>query len=114
MLTKGVQDPVPPERRVWTTSVFIAYWISDAFTVPVWDMASSIIANGISLPLNVCEAWLTLLLIGLSYRQAIPAIFLGFFIISIPITLNGTIGAQTHLSFPGQRVPSFCRIRALI
>ncbi|KAG0140049.1 hypothetical protein CROQUDRAFT_53863, partial [Cronartium quercuum f. sp. fusiforme G11] len=56
----------------------IVYWISDGFNVAIWELASSMIS------------------IGLSYRQALPIIALGFTIISIPITINGTIGARTY------------------
>ena len=35
-------------QRTWTTTNYIAYWISDAFTVPVWELASSMLAIGLS------------------------------------------------------------------
>ncbi|EGG10512.1 uncharacterized protein MELLADRAFT_33785, partial [Melampsora larici-populina 98AG31] len=70
-------DPVPEEKRTWSTKDYIVYWISDGFSVAVWDMGSSMISN------------------GLSFRQAIPIIATGFTIIAIPITINGTIGAKT-------------------
>jgi NCS1 family nucleobase:cation symporter-1 len=41
-------DPVPPHRRVWTTWSFLAYWISDATNIAVWQLASSMIAVGLS------------------------------------------------------------------
>lgn len=41
-------DPVPPLRRTWTTWNYIAYWISDAANAAVWELASSMLAIGLS------------------------------------------------------------------
>ncbi|KDR74147.1 hypothetical protein GALMADRAFT_251034 [Galerina marginata CBS 339.88] len=75
-------DPVLPEERTWTTWDFIAYWISDATNAAVWQLASSMLA------------------VGLSWRQALPAIAVGNTIIAIVMVLNGTIGARLHIAFP--------------
>ncbi|KAF9779792.1 NCS1 nucleoside transporter family [Thelephora terrestris] len=75
-------DPVPPHYRTWTTWNYVSYWISDAANVPVYELASSMLA------------------IGLSWRQALPAIALGHLIIAFVIVLNGTIGARLHVAFP--------------
>ncbi|KAF9561582.1 cytosine-purine permease [Agrocybe pediades] len=75
-------DPVLPEDRKWTTWSFIAYWVSDATNAAVWQLASSMLA------------------IGLSWRQALPAIAVGNTIIAIVMVLNGTIGARLHIAFP--------------
>jgi len=75
-------DPVLPEDRTWTTWDFIAYWISDATNAAVWQLASSMLA------------------VGLSWRQALPAIAVGNIIIAIAMVLNGTIGARLHIAFP--------------
>ncbi|KAI1797159.1 NCS1 nucleoside transporter family [Ganoderma leucocontextum] len=82
-------DPVPLKQRTWTTSNYIAYWISDAFTVAVWELASSMLA------------------IGLSWRQALPAIAVGQVIISVVMVLNGTVGARLHVGFPVLNRSSF-------
>ncbi|KIY46028.1 NCS1 nucleoside transporter family [Fistulina hepatica ATCC 64428] len=74
-------DPVPEESRTWRTRDFIAYWISDAANVATWELASSMIA------------------VGLSWKQALPAIAIGHLIISVVVVLNGTIGARLHISF---------------
>lgn len=58
-------DPVPPEKRTWSTWDFVAYWISDATNAAVWQLASSMLA------------------IGLSWRQALPAITAGSSIIAV-------------------------------
>ncbi|KAJ7867667.1 cytosine-purine permease [Mycena olivaceomarginata] len=72
-------DPVPVHLRSWTTWNYVAYWISDAAS---WELASSMIA------------------VGLSWRQALPAIALGHIIIGTVMVLNGTIGARLHIAFP--------------
>lgn len=41
-------DPVPPKDRTWNVYNFIAYWISDATNVAVWELASSMLAIGLS------------------------------------------------------------------
>ncbi|KAJ6494831.1 permease for cytosine/purines, uracil, thiamine, allantoin-domain-containing protein [Mycena vitilis] len=75
-------DPVPEHLRTWTTWNYVAYWISDATNTASWELASSMIA------------------IGLSWRQALPAIAVGHIIIGTVMVLNGTIGARLHVAFP--------------
>ncbi|KAF7523647.1 hypothetical protein PCG10_006402 [Penicillium crustosum] len=75
-------DPVPQDQRQWTVLSFIGYWISDCFSVANWQLASSIIA------------------IGLSWKDSLGMVALGFFILSIVISLNGAIGAIYHIPFP--------------
>lgn len=41
-------DPVPPSQRTWTTLNYVAYWISDATNAAVWELASSMLAVGLS------------------------------------------------------------------
>ncbi|CAF1516049.1 unnamed protein product [Didymodactylos carnosus] len=61
-------DPVPPQERSWSNPFYvIAYWISDAFTISTWSMASSMIA------------------LGLSWKAAFAAIVIGHSIIAIPM-----------------------------
>ncbi|KAI0649150.1 NCS1 nucleoside transporter family [Trametes meyenii] len=82
-------DPVPPKGRTWSTFNYIAYWVSDATNVAVWELASSMLA------------------IGLSWRQALPAIAVGHIIISLVMVANGTIGARLHVGFPVLNRSSF-------
>ncbi|KAI0258157.1 NCS1 nucleoside transporter family [Gloeopeniophorella convolvens] len=82
-------DPVPPHLRTWTTLNYVAYWISDAANAAVWELASSMLA------------------IGLSWRQALPAIAVGHVIIAIVMVLNGTVGARLHVPFPVLNRSSF-------
>ena len=41
-------DPVPPHLRTWTTWNYVAYWISDATNVATWQLASSMLAVGLT------------------------------------------------------------------
>lgn len=41
-------DPVLPHLRTWTTWNYIAYWVSDATNVAMWQLASSMLAIGLS------------------------------------------------------------------
>ncbi|KAJ5682256.1 uracil permease [Penicillium macrosclerotiorum] len=75
-------DPVPKNMRKWTVLSFIGYWISDSFSVANWQLASSIIA------------------IGLSWRESLGMVALGFFILSIVISMNGAIASIYHVPFP--------------
>ncbi|KAF9446544.1 NCS1 nucleoside transporter family [Macrolepiota fuliginosa MF-IS2] len=75
-------DPVPVQKRTWSTWNYIAYWVSDATNVATWQLASSMLA------------------VGLSWKQALPAIALGHTIIAFVVVLNGTIGARLHIAFP--------------
>ena len=58
-------DPVPEENRTWSTWDYIAYWISDAANAAAWQMASSMLA------------------VGLSWSQALSAIAVGNIIIAV-------------------------------
>ncbi|OBZ72482.1 hypothetical protein A0H81_08039 [Grifola frondosa] len=94
-------DPVPPKGRTWTTFNYIAYWLSDATNVAVWELASSMLAIGLSwrVPRATCASE--------EMRQAIPAIAIGHIIISVVMVLNGTIGARLHVGFPVLNRSSF-------
>lgn len=35
-------------QRTWSTFNYIAYWVSDATNVAVWELASSMLAIGLS------------------------------------------------------------------
>ncbi|KIY74149.1 NCS1 nucleoside transporter family [Cylindrobasidium torrendii FP15055 ss-10] len=82
-------DPVAPEDRTWSTRNYVAYWISDATNTAVWELASSMLA------------------IGLSWRQALPDIAVGHVVIAVVMVLNGTAGARMHVAFPVMNRSSF-------
>jgi cytosine/uracil/thiamine/allantoin permease len=41
-------DPVPSHLRTWSTWAYVVYWISDATNVAAWEIASSMLAVGLS------------------------------------------------------------------
>lgn len=41
-------DPVPPKGRTWSIYNYVAYWISDAINPVSWELASSMLAVGLS------------------------------------------------------------------
>ncbi|KAG8682134.1 hypothetical protein FRC09_016989, partial [Ceratobasidium sp. 395] len=84
----------------WTMWDYTSYWLSDGFNVATWNMASSMLA------------------IGLSWRQALPAIAIGDPKSEAELQLddpnkvpscqaNGTIGARLHVPFPVLNRSSF-------
>ncbi|KAK9453619.1 permease for cytosine/purines, uracil, thiamine, allantoin-domain-containing protein [Dipodascopsis uninucleata] len=82
-------DPVPPERRTWTTFNYITYWISDNFTPTAFRRASSLIA------------------IGMSWRMALVNVAIGEIIVALAVTINGYIGAKYRIPFSVQARASF-------
>ncbi|KAL5635897.1 hypothetical protein ACGC1H_004636 [Rhizoctonia solani] len=82
-------DPVPIHQRSWTMWDFASYWLSDGFNVATVSGTSSMLA------------------VGLSWRQALPAIAIGHFIVALAVTANGTIGARLHIPFPVLNRSSF-------
>lgn len=75
-------DPIPPSKRTWNWGAYVAYWMADAWAVSNWEVASSIIA------------------VGLSWKMAIGACVLGNTIMGLVITINGRMGATLHTPFP--------------
>ncbi|KXT01467.1 hypothetical protein AC578_9556 [Pseudocercospora eumusae] len=75
-------DPIPPSKRTWNWGAYVAYWMADAWAVSNWEVASSMIA------------------VGLSWKMAIGACVLGNTLMGIVITINGRIGATLHTPFP--------------
>lgn len=75
-------DPILPKNRTWRMYNYIAYWFRDAFVVSIWQMASAFLAS------------------GLYWQQSLGAVALGFVLIAIPITLQGTMGARLNIPFP--------------
>ncbi|KAH8829891.1 cytosine-purine permease [Flagelloscypha sp. PMI_526] len=74
-------DPIPMDKRTWSTWSYVGYWVSDSANVVSWELASSMLA------------------VGLSWRQALIAISIGHIIISLVMVLNGTIGARLGIAF---------------
>jgi NCS1 family nucleobase:cation symporter-1 len=75
-------DVTPVERRTWTSFTVLGFWISDAINAQGWQAPSSIIA------------------LGLTWREAVYCIILGTLVDTVPLILNGAIGAHLHVPFP--------------
>jgi nucleobase:cation symporter-1, NCS1 family len=75
-------DPIPPSKRTWNWGAYVAYWMADAWAVSNWEVASSMIA------------------VGLSWKMAIGACVLGNTVMGFVITINGRMGATLHTPFP--------------
>lgn len=73
-------DPVPPEKRTWTTWNYVAYWISDTTNAGIWELGGSMLA------------------IGLSWKQAIPAIAVAHSIIAVA-TFSHRIRTSSRYDF---------------
>ncbi|KAK4556245.1 hypothetical protein LTR86_006389 [Recurvomyces mirabilis] len=82
-------DVTPIARRTWTSWTILGFWISDAMNAQGWQAPSSIIA------------------VGLTWREAVYCIILGSAIDTIPLILNGAIGAHLHVPFPVAARSSF-------
>lgn len=117
-------DPVPPHLRTWTVWNYIAYWIADSTNIPVWQLASSMLVVGLtwwvrcicsllvvsSLPPIGDKRWLLSLSVILLLRCATLTFFSWIWlelIGKVVITLNGTVGARLHISFPVLNRSSF-------
>ncbi|KIJ07259.1 hypothetical protein PAXINDRAFT_121160 [Paxillus involutus ATCC 200175] len=74
-------DPVPPRLRTWSALLQVSYWFSDASNIAVWEVPSSMLA------------------IGVSWRQALPAIVVAYVITGVPMIMTGTIGARLRVPF---------------
>jgi cytosine/uracil/thiamine/allantoin permease len=54
--TNADMDPVRPEHQTWSIWTWMGYWATDTINLGTWETASSILA------------------VGLSWREAIPAV----------------------------------------
>ncbi len=82
LLTNDDLAPVPIEKRTWGTWNYTALWIGMCINIPSYMIASSLIQGG----MNVLQSVLT--------------VFLGNFIVLIPMILNGQIGVKYGIPFP--------------
>jgi len=77
-------DPVPFEsdERTWTWPSLLGFWIAEAFSISMYQVASSSITK------------------GLSPGLAITAVLVGHLLVCIPAMLNGYIGCIYGINFP--------------
>ncbi|CZS88727.1 uncharacterized protein RAG0_00372 [Rhynchosporium agropyri] len=77
-------DPVPFESndRTWTWPSLLGFWVAEAFSISMYQVASSSITK------------------GLSPGLAITAVLVGHPLVCIPAMLNGYIGCIYGINFP--------------
>jgi NCS1 family nucleobase:cation symporter-1 len=93
--------PTKPEERTWTWVNIAALWVGMVICVPAYLLASGLIAQ------------------GMNWWQAILTVFLGNFIVMVPMLLIGHAGAKYGIPFPvllrasfgtvGARLPGLLR-----
>lgn len=96
--------PIPPDRRTWNLWHIASLWVGMSVCIPTYMLAASMIES------------------GMNWWQSLLTIFLGNFLVLIPLAINGHAGAKYGIPFPafarssfgirGAHVPSL--LRALI
>lgn len=81
-LTNEDLEPVPAEKRTWSTSNYAALWIGMSICIPTYMLASGLISQ------------------GADWVQALAAVALGNLIVLVPMLLNGHAGARYGIPFP--------------
>lgn len=74
--------PVPAEKRTWRVRDIAALWVGMAVCIPTYQIASSLLGN------------------GLTWWQAILTVMLGNLIVLVPMTLNAHPGTAYGIPFP--------------
>ncbi|KAE9582353.1 hypothetical protein CGMCC3_g1675 [Colletotrichum fructicola] len=75
-------EPTPPHQRTWTWYNLPLYWFSNMFGTTGWNVASSLVA------------------VGLTWQQAFISCVLGSLISAIIVTGMARPGAMYHLGYP--------------
>ena len=74
--------PTLPAQRTWTTYNYIALWFAMSMEITTYQLASGLIAA------------------GMSWKQAVGTVLLGNLIVLIPMLLNAHAGAKYGIPFP--------------
>jgi nucleobase:cation symporter-1, NCS1 family len=74
--------PTTPAQRTWGTYNYIALWFSMSMEITTYQLASSLIAN------------------GMDWKQAVGTVLLGNLIVLVPMLLNAHAGAKYGIPFP--------------
>lgn len=82
-------DPVPLSKQTWGTHNYAMYWISDDFSLSMFESASSLME------------------VGLSWKTAIACVTVAQFITSLPIVANGIVGSKYRIGFAIQSRAAF-------
>ncbi|KAK4704084.1 nucleobase:cation symporter-1, NCS1 family, partial [Phenoliferia sp. Uapishka_3] len=87
--------PVPESQRLWKTRNYLAFWLADSFNVNTFQIASSMVA------------------LGMTWWQAWLAVWVGYGTAACFLVLNAYPGAKYHIIFPAYARASFGPIGAL-
>ncbi|KAI1777243.1 permease for cytosine/purines, uracil, thiamine, allantoin-domain-containing protein [Hypoxylon cercidicola] len=100
--TNADLDVTPPERQLWTSISVVGYWLSGILSVQTWMIGASI------------------LVIGLTWREAVWTVIVGSVVMAFAIAFNGAPGAYLRVPFPvwirssfgyhGAKFPIICRM----
>lgn len=74
--------PTTPAQRTWTMYNHIALWFSMSMEITTYQLASSLIAD------------------GMNWKQALATVLLGNLIVLVPMLLNAHAGAKYGIPFP--------------
>ncbi|GAA6025338.1 hypothetical protein JCM10207_008761 [Rhodosporidiobolus poonsookiae] len=80
--TNADLDPTAPEQRTWGYGTWFSFWMAASLDPAYWQMGASLIP------------------LGLSVGNSLGIVILGNVLISVPILLNGNIGAKLRVPFP--------------
>ncbi len=75
-------QPVPIERRTWSTYNYLALWVGMAHCIPSWTLASGLVA------------------LGMDWKQAVLTIAVANLIVLVPMLLTGHAGTKYGIPFP--------------
>ncbi|ROV99099.1 hypothetical protein VMCG_06603 [Cytospora schulzeri] len=75
-------EPTPPEERTWTWYNMPLFWLSNMFGIAGWNVASSLIA------------------VGLTWQQAFVSSVLGSAIAGLVVVCMARPGAKYHIGYP--------------
>src|SRR6202162_3535689 len=85
--------PVPVSRRNWTTYNYAALWISMAYCIPTYMLASGLMSAGMNW-------WQGLVTILLGYTLGLVRVVRGNTIVLVPIRLHSHPGTRYGIPFP--------------
>lgn len=100
-------DVTPVERRTWTPTTMLGFWISGKSPLVKEKFVASTYKPQDAMNAQGWEAPSSIIAVGLTWREAIYCIIIGSIIDTIPLVLNGIIGADLHVPFPVATRSSF-------
>lgn len=97
-------DVTPPERRTWTPMSVLGYWLSDIVSPSFISYFSTAIDHyaRTDRPQLSAQSWqigAAILVIGLTWREAVYCVLIGSLTMSLAIAFNGAPGAYLGIPF---------------